>query len=243
MAKAAGHPDYLTGPALTADLCGLAGIIQSGLLGIHISSPLELEKIAEADCFVIDDSAASWTNGNGSEEKIGDRLRQLGVKEVALLSHRPMGQIARLGEEIGADFVLGEQVPLDKAAFISQRRYFGHKVAYFGSMGANAPVAKAADVAIVVAESLEREMPEAGVVLRQADLGTCALLRLMGTGSIENRKTGLQVAFAFNLTCSAAAIFANFSILAVVAITNISTWLNYVRSASALQSAVDSAED
>jgi len=80
-------------------------------------------------------------------------------------------------------------------------------------------------------------------VLRQPDLENLVLLRLMGIGSMENRKVGLQVAFSFNLTCAAAALFLNFPILAVVVLTNFSTFLSYLRSSSALKSAVESADE
>jgi len=243
MAKAAAHPDYLSGPSLTAELGDLTGIIQSGLLGIYISSSEALTRIAAADCFVVDDSAATWRGTNGNGETLGDSLRRLGVGEVVLLSHRPADQIARMAKEIGADVFHGDHGPMDKAAFISQRRYFGHKVAYFGGMGEHAPAANSADVSIAVAESLEKELPDSHVVLRQPDLENLVLLRLMGIGSMENRKVGLQVAFSFNLTCAAAALFLNFPILAVVVLTNFSTFLSYLRSSSALKSAVESADE
>ena len=74
-------------------------------------------EVAAADCFVIDDSVISWERDPRSEQTVGERLRQLGVQEVVLISHRPSDEIARLAEEIGADLFLGRQSAVEKDEF------------------------------------------------------------------------------------------------------------------------------
>ena len=134
MAKAVAKPDYETGPALASELGELAITLQSGSLGVLIARPEALIQVAEADCFVIDDSMISWKGAGGGGPSIGEKLRQLGVREVVLISHRPSDEIARVAEEIGADLFLGRQSAVEKASFIAQRQFFGRKIVYFGDV-------------------------------------------------------------------------------------------------------------
>jgi len=125
----------------------------------------------------------------------------------------------------------------------ASRRYFGHKVAYFGGMGEHAPAANSADVSIAVAESLEKELPDSHVVLRQPDLENLVLLRLNGHRQHgEPQRSACKSPFHSTSTCAAAALFLNFPILAVVVLTT-SALPQLPPLLSALKSAVESADE
>ncbi len=123
MAKSVARPDYLTGPALSVELGELAITLQAGVLGLLFASSEALARIAEADCFVIDESVIPCRRVAEPVESIGDRLRWLGVREVIVISHRPSDEIARLAEEVGADMVPGGQSAVEKTGFIAQRQF------------------------------------------------------------------------------------------------------------------------
>ena len=235
MAKAVGHPDFRSGPGIAAELSDLAATLQAGFLGVCISSPETLTKIAEAECFVIDESAGEWRwDETPGQETVGHRLRELGVKEVVLLSHRPADQLAELAEKIGADSFQGRKSRVDKAAYLEQRRMVETKAIYFGEM--EHEITSAADVAVVVTNPDETRVPQAAVVLRQADLEKIVLLRMMALESLEIQKTGIKTTMGFNIACVAGAIFMSLPILGVVALTNLGTMVTYRRLAGTLRS-------
>ena len=238
MAKAVARPDYQTGPALAAELGELAVTLQSGSLGVLIARPESMLEVAAADCFVIDESVISWERDPRADQTVGERLRQLGVQEVVLISHRPSDEIARLAEEIGADLFLGRQSAVEKTSFIAQRQFFGRKIVYFGDVaGTDAPVAKRADVAVAVAAPSEDTFPEAAILFRRPDLEKCVLLRLLAMASVEHQKAGRHTALAVNLACVAGALFLQFPTLAVVALTNLGTFASFWRATRLLRAA------
>ena len=195
-------------------------------------------EVATADCFVIDESAISWEQDPHADQTVGERLRQLGVREVVLISHRPSDEIARLAEEIGADTFLGRQSVVEKTSFIGQRRFFGRKIVYFGDVaGVDTPVAARADVAVGVAGPEGDAFPQAPILFRQPELEKCVLLRLMALASVEHQKAGRHTAFAVNLACVAGALFLQFPTIAVVMLTNLGTLASYLRSARLLRAA------
>ncbi len=235
MGKAAAHADYRTGPALAAELKDLAAMMRCGLAGALIARPAVLSHLAAAECFVIDDSAAEWQFNEQDPRTIGDRLRELGVREVALISHRPSEQIASLAARIGADTHLGRQTALDKAEFVRQRQLFGRKVVYIGDAGLDAAVAEAAEVSVAVAAA--HELPNVDVILRHASLEKAVLLRMVGVHSVDSDRTSIRTSLAFNIACAAGALFVSLPILGVVALTNLGTLVNYQRGAMALRDA------
>ena len=238
LAKTVARPDYQTGPALAAELGELAVTLQSGGLGMLIAKPESMLEVAAADCFVIDDSVISWAPGPPAEQTVGERLRQLGVQEVVLISHRPSDEIARLAEELGADLFLGRQSAVEKTSFIAQRQFFGRKIVYFGDVtGPDAPVAKRADVAVAVAAPSCDAFPDAPILFRQPDLEKCVLLRLMGLASVEHQKAGRHTALAVNLACVAGALFLQFPTMAVVVLTNLGTFASFWRARRLLRAA------
>ena len=229
MAKAVGHPDYRSGPGIATELGDVAVTLQAGSLGVYIASPDALAEIADADCFVIDDSAAAWFVDGESETTVGERLRSMGVKEVVLISHRESEDIAHLAEKIGADSFLGKRSAVDKTDFIRERQMFETRVVYFGDLGPDAEVAAAAQVSVtaVGAAGQGKKLPNSGVVLRQPDLEKAVLLRAMAMESRQNHRGGVSTALTVNAACVLGALFLNFPILAVVGLTNVGTFWSY----------------
>ena len=203
-----------------------------------IGRPEALIRVAEADCFVIDESVVAWKSAVSSGQTVGERLRQLGVQEVILISHRPSDEIARLAKEIGVDTFVGRQSAVEKTSFVAQRHYFGRKIVYFGDVaGVDASVAARADVAVAVASPQSETFPDAAILFRQPDLEKCVLLRLMGLASVEQQKAGRHTALAVNLACVVGALFLQFPMLAVVGLTNLGTLTSYLRTARLLRDA------
>jgi cation transport ATPase len=124
------------------------------------------------------------------------------------------------------------------ASFISQRRYFGAKVVFFGNVSLNQQAAGAADSCVATVESLRANLPDANVILRNPDLENLFLLRLLSMDYTDRIRQGTSTSLAFNLACSAGAIFLGFPLLGVVILSNVGTFVSYLRSTRSLKTAL-----
>lgn len=233
MGKAAAHADYHTGPVIAAEMANAGTMMKCAGVGAMISSPEILPHFGYADCFVIDDSAADWQESNASPQSIGQRLRELGVKEIVLVSHRPSEEISALAKQIGTDVHLGRLTTSDKIEIIRQRQLFGSKVVYMGDAERGAPIVEIADISMVVSNG--SALPKADVILLQPDLEKAVLLKTAGIRNMGNDKTNINTSLAFNLTCTFGALFLSMPILGVAALTNLGIFINYRRAAQSLR--------
>ena len=233
MGKAAAHADYHTGPVIAAELANAGTMMKCAGVGAMISSPAILPDLGYADCFVIDDSSADWTQSTNNPQTIGERLRELGVKEVVLISHRPLQKISVLARKLGADVHFGSLTTSDKVEVIRQRQLFGSKVVYMGDADRGTPLVEVADVSVVV--SKEGSLPQAHVILLQPDLENAVLLKAAGIRNMGNDRKNINTSLAFNLTCTVGALFFSVPILGVAALTNLGIFLNFRRAAQSLR--------
>ncbi len=233
MGKAAAHADYHTGPVIAAELTNAGSMMKCAGVGAMISSPGILPHFGYADCFVIDDSAADWNYNTNSPHAIGQRLRELGVKEVVLVSHRPSEKITALARQLGADVHLGKLTATDKVEVIRQRQLFGNKVVYMGDEENGAPLVEAADISIVVSKGAT--LPQADVILLQPDLENAVLLKTAGIRNLGNDTKNINTSLAFNITCTVGALFFSIPILGIAALTNLGIFLNFRRAVQSLK--------
>ena len=233
MGKAAAHADYHTGPVIAAEMANAGTMMQCGGVGAMISAPAILPHFGYADCFVIDDSAADWQMNAASAQTIGEQLRELGVKEVILVSHRPTEKITARAKQIGADVHLGGLTTSDKAEVIRQRQLFGSRVVYLGDADKGAPLVEVADVSVAVSKGTS--FPEADVILLQPDLEKAVLLKAAGIRNLGNDNKNINTSLVLNLTCTVGALFFSLPILGVAALTNLGIFINYRRAAQTLR--------
>ncbi len=233
MGKAAAHADYKTGPVIAAEMANAGMMMQCAKVGAMISTPAILPNLGYADCFVIDDSAADWHANINTSHTIGERLRELGVKEVILASHRPSEKISALAKQIGADVHFGRMTSSDKVEVIRQRQLFGSKVVYMGDATSGAPLVEAADISIVVSNGTT--FPQGDVILLQPDLETAVLLKTAGVRNMGNDVKNINTSLVFNLSCTVGALFLSLPILGVAALTNLGIFINYRRAAQSLR--------
>lgn len=94
-----------------------------------------------------------------------DRLRQLGVRHLVMLTgdHRQRAQA--MADALGIDEVFAEQVPEDKAGVLEQLRAEGRRVAFVGDGVNDGPALVAADVGIAMSRGAELARATADVVL------------------------------------------------------------------------------
>ena len=233
MGKAAAHSDYYTGPVIAAEIANVGTMMKCAGVGAMISSAAILPNLGYADCVVIDESAADWQTGSTTTHTVGERLRELGVKEVVLVSHQPSEKISALARRIGVDVHFGGLSTSDKIEIIRQRQLFGSKVVYLGDADRGAPLVEAADISVVVSNG--NTTPLADIVLLQPDLEQAVLLRTAGVRNMGNDRKNINTALAFNITCTAGALFLGMPILTIAAITNLGTYINYRRAVQSLR--------
>jgi cation transport ATPase len=155
------------------------------------------------------------------------RLQAAGAAAIGLLSDRPDEEAGALAATLGLDFHRGGLTPAAKADLIRSYRDRGVKVAYIGD-GRRAPeAARAAHVAVSIAEEIDPERDPAPILALQPDLCGIASLRLRASAHVDRVRMVHRAVLIPNLFCVAGAFFLGFTSLSAVVITNLGTWAVY----------------
>ncbi|RUL83945.1 P-type ATPase [Tautonia sociabilis] len=164
------------------------------------------------------------------------RLRERPGTAVLLLSGRPEPEAAALAAALGIPAWRGGMSAGDKEAFLRACRALGRRTAFVGD-GREAPgAASEADVAISTGGDPDCPDDPSAVVLLHPDLDRVPdLLEIARAHSTRIRGAQTFVVLP-NVLCVAGAFFLGVSALAVVVVSNLSTFGLYRRTASALRS-------
>jgi cation transport ATPase len=154
-------------------------------------------------------------------------LRRYGPLTVGLVSDRPDPEAASLAEALGLDFHLGGLSSRGKAEAVRSCRRRGLKVAYVGDCRREPDAARAADVAISMAEDLDPTNDPAQVLVLRRDLGWLAGLHGRSRSHIDCLRAVQHFVLIPNLCCIAGAFFLGFTSLSSVVITNLGTFAVY----------------
>jgi hypothetical protein len=233
MAKTTIRPDYLTGPAISEKMSGLATVIRAASDGIVVAGNLYLGKLLKCDSIVFDDSVAWRTPETGQE--IFDRMvLNQGLAEVVFFAGRPESDASKLASRLGFHSFRGNSSVASKRSYIAQRQKLGHSVIYVGDCATQSEVAEQADVAIAVLELPYNQPNNASIALLSPDLLKILRLRAIAADAIAEFKLGFGLSLAPNLAAVVGALFLAAPTSIAVLLTNLGMLADYIRSGAIL---------
>jgi cation transport ATPase len=228
MTKAVIRPDYFTGPAIAEELSELLTIIQAAEAGFYIADQSMLDRLAEADCWIFDDSVP-WISSERNGTGVAAKLRAKGIAEVLFLSSQSGAGAASAATALGFDQWHAGSSPAARKNYIAQRQFLGRNVAYFGNCAQNTAAAEQADVAISVLAGREFSAPPASIALLHPDLTRCGVLLSLTRARASSIGSAFTASLVPNIAAMSGAIYLDFSALTSVILTNLGTLANYYR--------------
>src|SRR5580693_303395 len=242
MAKTTIRPDYLTGPAISEKMSGLATVIRAANDGIVIAGNLSLGKLLKCDSIVIDDSIAWQTPETGQKTFTRMALNQ-GLAEVVLLTGGSEQYAAKLASRLGFHFFRANSSAASKRAYVEQRQKLGHSVIYVGDCATESEVAAQADVAISVLELPFKKANMSSMALLAPDLMKILQLRAIAADASNEFKLGFGLSLAPNLAAVFGALFLASPTSVAVLLTNLGMLADYLRSGAILHLAEAEEQD
>ena len=131
-----------------------------------------------------------------SKEAI-DKIRSMGVK-VYMLTGDNQRTAAYIGRQVGADEVIAEVLPQDKASVVSGLQKEGKRVMMVGDGINDAPALAQADVGVAIGSGSDIAMESSDVVVMKSDLMDVYRAIRLSKATIRNIKENLFWAFIFN---------------------------------------------
>jgi cation transport ATPase len=168
--------------------------------------------------------------GRSSRPRAAESIRELrrrGPMMIGLLSDRPDPEAASLAGSLGMDFHLGGLSSEGKAEAVRACRRRGLRVAFVGDCGREPGAARAADVAISMADPVDPAHDPAQVLVLRPDLDWAAGLRDRARSHVDRVRSLQGFILIPNLACVAGAFFLGFTSLSAVVLTNLGTLAVY----------------
>lgn len=126
-----------------------------------------------------------------------DKIRSMGVK-VYMLTGDNQRTAAYIGRQVGADEVIAEVLPQDKASVVSGLQKEGKRVMMVGDGINDAPALAQADVGVAIGSGSDIAMESSDVVLMKSDLMDVYRAIRLSKATIRNIRENLFWAFIFN---------------------------------------------
>jgi hypothetical protein len=222
MAKASLRPDYFCGPMMTEDLGSLAIVLQAATCGILVSDPKAIEKIAQADWWLFDDSI-DW-HAHDSEP-----FQESSSPAVAYFSSVRTAKARTNAEKLGFKKYFDVSNTIAKKGWIAQKQALGHTIVYFGDCLRENETAKQADYAVSVWDEKNSPIPQQPVVFLAPDLSKCATLSNFAKKYNTWYQSALTISSLPNFGATGAAIYLNTEVLTSVGLTAFGSFMNYRR--------------
>lgn len=175
---------------------------QNILLGNYQKEAEALAEKGETPMFVLSDGrvlgiiSVADTVKATSKEAI-EKIRKQGV-HVILLTGDNKRAAAYIGKQVGADEVIAEVLPKDKASVVETLQKQGKRVMMVGDGINDAPALAQADVGVAIGSGSDIAMESGNVVLMRSDLMDVYRTIKLSKGTIRNIKQNLFWAFVFN---------------------------------------------
>jgi hypothetical protein len=233
MAKTTIRPDYLTGPAISEKMSGLATVIRAANDGIVIAGNSYLGKLIKCDSIVFDDSVA-WQTPESGQKAFARMVLQQGLAEVIFFATGSEKDAAKLASRLGFHSFRGNSSAASKRAYIEQRQKLGHSVIYVGDCATQSEVAEQADVAISVFELPFKKANKFSIALLSPDLTKILQLRAIAADALNEFKLGFGLSLAPNLAAVFGALFLASPTSVAVLLTNLGMLADYLRSGAIL---------
>lgn len=137
------------------------------------------------------------------------RLKDLGVKNLVVLSGDNQGTVDRIAEELGLTEAHGNLLPEDKAAYLEQLQDEGHTVAFVGDGVNDAPSLAKADIGIAMGGGTDVAIETSDVVLMNSDMSRLPHALGLTQATSRNMKQNIIIAVGTVLILLAALFFSN----------------------------------
>ncbi|MBF0341389.1 MAG: heavy metal translocating P-type ATPase [Magnetococcales bacterium] len=147
-------------------------------------------------------------------------LRQLGVKQLIMLTGDHRIKARQLGAELGMDAVHHELIPGEKMSIINQLKQDGHRVALVGDGINDAPALATADVGIAMPRGAELTRNTADIVLMRDQLYGIVEARRLAMRTMELVRTNFKIAVGVNGAIMAGSAMGRFNPVATSILHN-----------------------
>lgn len=123
-------------------------------------------------------------------------LREMGVKNLVLLSGDNQGTVDLVGEELGLSEAHGGLLPEDKAEFVRERRARGEVVAFVGDGINDSPSLALADVGIAMGSGTDVAIETSDIVLMSSDFHRIPYALRLARATRRNMAENVVIALA-----------------------------------------------
>lgn len=135
------------------------------------------------------------------------RLRDLGIRELIMISGDRISKAEALAKELGLDRAHGEVIPEDKAAIIQALQAEGRKVAFVGDGINDGPALSVANVGISMPKGADIARATADIVLLDDHLTAVADALEIAQGTMKLIKSNFNLAVGINTALLGGAVF------------------------------------
>lgn len=137
------------------------------------------------------------------------QLKELGVKNLVLLSGDNQGTVTLVAEELGLTEAKGNMLPEDKANYIEQLQSQGQVVAFVGDGVNDSPSLALADIGIAMGNGTDVAIETSDVVLMNSDFARLPHALGLTKATARNMKENIGIAIGVVLVLLASLIFSN----------------------------------
>lgn len=137
------------------------------------------------------------------------QLKELGVKNLVLLSGDNQGTVALVAEELGLTEAKGNMLPEDKANYIEQLQSQGQVVAFVGDGVNDSPSLALADIGIAMGNGTDVAIETSDVVLMNSDFARLPHALGLTKATARNMKENIGIAIGVVLVLLASLIFSS----------------------------------
>lgn len=148
------------------------------------------------------------------------RLRQLGVKELIMLTGDVQSKADQVASELGIDRVYANCLPTDKAGIIEQLKAEGKKVAFIGDGINDAPSLTKAHVGISMQKGADIAKATADISLLKDDISSVAVAKDIANKTMRLINTNFNATVGINSLILAGATFGLFNPIATAVLHN-----------------------
>jgi Cu2+-exporting ATPase len=161
--------------------------------------------------------------------RVVERISAETGASVVLVSDRPDHEVAELAAQLGVSTYLGGLSVDEKTRFLRDLRDRGSRAAFIGDPRGHRDLASAVEIAVSTAGEADPQSEHAHVVLLQPHLDLFAELARVARSHALKVKNAQQLVILPNALCVAGALFFGVTALAVVIVSNLSTFELYRR--------------
>lgn len=137
------------------------------------------------------------------------QLKELGVKNLVLLSGDNQGTVTLVAEELGLTEAKGNMLPEDKANYIEQLQSQGQVVAFVGDGVNDSPSLALADIGIAMGNGTDVAIETSDVVLMNSDFARLPHALGLTKATAWNMKENIAIAIGVVLVLLASLIFSS----------------------------------